>query len=883
MKQISTLTALLMAAGLAGCGGDTATTTDFTAVNPTEPVSDWQLVWSDEFDGTRIDDDKWTHEINCAGGGNNEKQCYTDSPDNSFVSDGTLKIVALPAEDGAPLPYTSARLNTKYQGDWKYGRFEMRAKLPSGQGSWPAFWMLPTDNVYGEWPKSGEIDIVEAVNLKVAGEDGVAEANVHGTLHYGRAWPNNASSGKAYQLAEGMNPADDFHTYAIEWNEGEIRWYVDGYLYQTQMASKVRFNSRGEAVGLSHRGWFSENFDIVTGELTTQWSSAPFDQRFHLLLNLAVGGNWPENVNNLGIDAEAFADGQTYEIDYVRVYQCGQDLDSGKGCETVRAGYKDEATLVMGEAPIPTPPSTGVAQNLTIFADTPNPNWPAWDCCGGSTPALIEVADRGNVYEFVVNAQPTVNGFITRSAFIDDEGEGVPSPFDASPLIENGSISFDMQVVSAPSNPASTWIFKVESNGGVSGGGTAVEIPITTSAEGVAPVTGQWQTYTFPLQMLADAGLDLSAIDVVMIFPAWDTGNGAVYRVDNVKIAQPDAASPELTIFTDEQNPAWPMWDCCGGTTPVEAMDDQAHGLTAEFAIGATPTVMGFNTRLLEAAAEPFDASALLSEGVVQFEVKVVDAPTNPDSSWLFKIEADGGESFVELPLSAGNGGVEPVTGEWATYTFSLQSLSDAGLDISAIDVLLVFPAWDTGNGAVYRLDNVRIFNPNASANGPITLFRDAVHPDWSLWDCCAGSTPQVVDAGAPYGNVAQFSVLGSPETVQGIIANENVSYDATPLLASGSVSFDMRVVDAPANPDSSWIFKIESTDAASEVELPLAAGNNDQAPVTGEWQRYSFSLQSLFDAGLDISDINVIMVFPAWGTGSGAVYQIDNVEVSNN
>ena len=644
------------------------------------------------------------------------------------------------------------------------------------------------------------------------------------------------------------------------------------------MASKVRFNSRGEAVGLSHRGWFSENFDIVTGELKTQWSSAPFDQRFHLLLNLAVGGNWPENVNNLGIDAEAFADGQTYEIDYVRVYQCGQDLDSGRGCETVRAGYKDEETLVIGEAPIPSPPSTGVAQNLTIFADTPNPNWPAWDCCGGSTPALVEVADRGNVYEFVVNAQPTVNGFITRSAFITDPA-GVPSPFDASPLIENGSISFDMQVVSAPSNPDSTWIFKVESNENSS----FAELPITASSEGNTPVTGEWQSYTFPLQMLADAGLDLSAIDAIMIFPAWGTGEGAVYRVDNVKIAQPDAASPELVIFSDSENPAWPMWDCCGGSTPVEAMDDAEHGLTAEFTIGAAPTVMGFINRAPDGSGEPFDATALLSEGVVQFEMKVVTAPSNPDSTWLFKIEADNATSAVEVPLSNGSAGIEPVTGQWATYTFSIQSLSDAGLDISAIDVLMIFPAWGTGEGAVYRVDNVRIYNPNAQSSGMLTLFRDAVNPDWSLWDCCAGSTPQVVDAGAPYGNVAQFSVLGSPETVQGILANEGVSFDATALLASGSVSFDMRVVDAPANPDSTWLFKIESTGAASAVELPLAAGNSDQAPVTGEWQRYSFPLQSLFDAGLDISDINVIMVFPAWGTGTGAVYQIDNVEISNN
>ena len=181
-----------------GCTGSAETETNPNVIDPTQPVTDWQLVWSDDFDGTSIDATKWTHEVNCQGGGNNEKQCYTDSSDNSFVSDGILHIVALPAAEGAEKPYTSARLNTKGKADFKYGRFEMRAKLPSGQGSWPAFWMLPTDEVYGGWPRSGEIDIVESVNLKVTNADGAAESNVYGTLHYGREWPNNDSSGKAY-------------------------------------------------------------------------------------------------------------------------------------------------------------------------------------------------------------------------------------------------------------------------------------------------------------------------------------------------------------------------------------------------------------------------------------------------------------------------------------------------------------------------------------------------------------------------------------------------------------------------------------------------------------------------------------------------------------
>ncbi|MDC8831320.1 glycoside hydrolase family 16 protein [Alteromonas gilva] len=872
--QLSRLLTAITAATLVGCGGGAKTESDFTVVDPAVPVSDWELVWSDDFDGSAIDSAKWTHEVNCVGGGNNEQQCYTDDPANSFVQDGMLHIVARPAEEGAEKPYTSARLNTRYKGDFKYGRFEMRAKLPSGQGSWPAFWMLPTDYVYGGWPKSGEIDIMEAVNLKVADAEGNVESNIHGTLHYGREWPNNSSSGKAFEFPADSNPADDFHTYAIEWQEGEIRWYVDGYLYATQRQSKVRYNSKDEAVGLSHRGWFAEYFDQITGELTTHWDSAPFDQEFHLLLNLAVGGDWPENVNNMGIDADAFANGQEYVIDYVHVYQCQSNPDTGKGCETVRPGYNSlDDALVEGEAPIPSPPSTGVVQNLTIFDDAPNPNWAAWDCCGGSTPMVLDDPEMGAVTEFYVGATPTVNGFITREEFLTDES-GQATPFDGSGMVANGVITFDMKVVSAPGNPDATWIFKVESNNA----STAVELPLTENRDGTVPVVGEWQTYVFPLQMLADAGLDVSAIDVLMIFPAWGMGDGAVYQLDNVEIKAP---KPEVVFFEDGENPNWVMWDCCGGSMPTEELDDDEHGLVAQFSIGEAPTVMGFITRSANGGGDtPFDASTIVETGVLEFEMKVVSAPSSPDASWVVKVEADEAASFAELPITDSVEGVAPVTGEWQTYTFKLADLAAAGLDVSAIDVLMIFPAWGTGNGAVYRVDNAKIYDPSAVSADGINLFADTAAEGWSIWDCCGGSTPTVeTDDDDSKGAVAQF-IIGSAPTVMGVIADEGVFFDASAHLSSGVVQFDLKVVSAPANPDAVWKFKIESTGAATAVELDLTDSVEGVAPVTGQWQTYTFTLQSLFDAGLDISDLNVVMVFPAWGTGEGAVYRLDNIKI---
>ena len=871
--KIRPIAAALVALGLVGCGGDSVeTNTDYTQIDTTAPVEDWELVWSDEFDGNSIDERKWNFEVNCQGGGNNEQQCYTDSPDNAYVSDDTLKIVALPAGEGAEKPYTSARLNSKMKGDFKYGRIEVRAKMPSGQGSWPAVWMMPTDSVYGTWPKSGEIDIVEAVNLKTTDEEGNVENNVHGTLHYGSEWPDNDSSGKSYAV-EG-NPADAFHTYAIEWQEGEIRWYVDDYLYATQMESTVRYNSKGEAIGLNHQGWYTEFYNQSTGELEVAYGPEPFDQRFYLIMNLAVGGDWPENTNNTGIDESAFAEGQTLEIDYIRVFQCSQNPDTGKGCETVRAGYKDEETLVTGKAPIPVPPSTTIPDTLTIFDGTPNPAWPAWDCCGGSTPELISDADKGDVYKFVVNETPTVNGFVSREAFIEDETVS-PQPYDASQIIDSGYFTFDLKVVTPPSNGGAEWLFKVENNDGQYAG----QLPLTASEEGVAPTVGEWQTYTFPIKALVDAGLkEASAIDVLMIFPTWDMGNGAEYLVTNAEIVSPEAASPELVLFGDSENPDWPMWDCCGGTTPIVVTDEE-RGNVAEFSVGAEPAVLGFKPP--EDSGIKFDASALMVEGVVQFDLKVVESPSNPDAVWKFKIESNNAKSALELDLTEGSGGAEPVVGEWQTYTFSLQELANQGFDLSAIDVVMMYPAWDTGEGAVYRVDEARIYNPSAGQEG-LAIFEESLNEDWNLFDCCAGSKPGVVDSGDDHGQVTEFVIQSNPETVLGFQAKDEVSFDASAMLANGAISFDMRVMSQPEGADAQWLFKVESSDSKIFVEVPLASGNYGEEPVAGEWATYNFTLQSLFDAGLDISDIKTIMIFPTWGQSLGAEYQVDNLVIDN-
>ena len=215
--------------------------TCFSGNDAAEPApAEWKLVWSDEFDGKDIDKDKWDFDIGngfynydsnqwISGWGNGELQYYTREPDNAFVKDGMLHIRVL-KESLHGCGYTSAKLKTRKKDgsslfSQKYGKFEFRAKLPTGRGIWPALWMLPQDEKYGGWAASGEIDVLEA--------RGQEPAKVAGTIHFGSRWPLNAHISKEYVLPDKGTIAD-FHVYAVEWEPGEIRWSMDGRTYSTQ-------------------------------------------------------------------------------------------------------------------------------------------------------------------------------------------------------------------------------------------------------------------------------------------------------------------------------------------------------------------------------------------------------------------------------------------------------------------------------------------------------------------------------------------------------------------------------------------------------------------------------------------------------------------------
>jgi beta-glucanase (GH16 family) len=245
-------------------------------------AQNWQVVWHDEFEGESLDLEKWSYqtgtgsEYGLIGWGNNELQYYREQ--NVTVSDGLLHITSK-RENYNGKSYTSGRIRTIDKGDWTYCRIEFRAKMPLGKGLWAAVWMLPTDEEYGGWAASGELDIMEYL--------GDEHNVVHGTLHFGDVWDRNEQNGTSFTLSEG-DFYSEFHDFTLEWVEGEMKWFVDGELYQTQ--------------GLGN--WFT------VGEPFP----APFDKDFHLLINLAVGGNWPGNPVGTFFPQELV-------LDYIRVFQ----------------------------------------------------------------------------------------------------------------------------------------------------------------------------------------------------------------------------------------------------------------------------------------------------------------------------------------------------------------------------------------------------------------------------------------------------------------------------------------------------------------------------------------------------------------------------------
>jgi beta-glucanase (GH16 family)/uncharacterized protein YneR len=297
-------------------------------------IAGWNLIWNDEFNGTKLDEDKWNYSTGYYlnddpgtwGWGNHELQHYTDSEDNVFVKDGSLNIVALddpatfPQDPERVAPYSSGKINTQDKFAFKYGRIDFSAKLPAVSGAWPALWMLPNDNVYGGWASSGEIDVMEARGR-------VPEAT-SGALHFGGEWPSNKYVSGEQSFPDGGRIDTDYHVYSLIWEKDAISWYVDGKPFYK----------------VTKEEWFSA--------AVKDNPYAPFDQDFYIVMNLALGG-WFDG----GIEPSIEDFPVTMQVDYVRVYS--QDDSDGEIINIPVTGVDINKTEVK---------LTAAGQNTTLVA-----------------------------------------------------------------------------------------------------------------------------------------------------------------------------------------------------------------------------------------------------------------------------------------------------------------------------------------------------------------------------------------------------------------------------------------------------------------------------------------------------------------------------------
>ncbi len=865
---------------IAGCGGSDDDDDNMPTPTPS-PEPEWSLIWSDEFD-TEIDAGKWQFEVNCSGGGNNEHQCYTSRSDNAFVEDGVLHIVAReeiysgsalqddhpdydPNDTSVTRNYTSARLRTKDLFEFTYGRVEIRAQLPGGQGAWPALWMLPTDYVYGGWPVSGEIDIMEAVNLDTA-----AANEVHGTLHYGMPWPQWSSHGDAFE--GDLDYTNAFHVYAMEWEADQIRWFVDGVHYQTQTSE----------------GWYNYLWSGQDDGFGPANDRAPYDQDFHLLMNLAIGGDWP------GAPDTGWEANREFLIDYVRVYQCSEDNEEGTGCASLTdpvlstvevngdAGAPQENMFAFFDGTAGTIPVTSGDQQIDVPVVAN-----VWQETEGNVVTTTADAggEHGNVWDITFTGQGNV--FLSVGDLSTEELQNAVSLNGGTPWTTHGELSFDLYVESIDAE--TDLLVKMDSG-----------YPNLGQIEIKLPETGQWQRVHIRIaDLLANplpegAGLNLADVRNVFVLEPTGTRNARV-RIDNIQLQcaiNPTAqswqadrtcgigpvevpAAPfalEVGLYDDGIN--MEVWDL--GYQEFSTAGD--HITESEVDIGSGDNVLdllyqadGADGVAWLASTTPRNLSGFADGGVLRLDVNVLDWGASA-SQLMIKVEcADASCSSGDYPIG-GQG--ELGTNSWNNITIPVANLVEregSNLDLTQVSAgLVIFPAWGDSQGVHFQVNNARF------EYDTLNIFQEAIS-NWDLFDCCGGTTIETkTDPNDPSrGNVVEFS-YSTDTTVT--FFQSSAPLDLSDW-AGGTLEFDLYIESEPEGVQ--WMMKTDCQHPCSTGDVPLSQNADAVVPTVGVWQHYRFEVDDLVSRGLDLTKVDTpLVIFPAWGNQAGAVFRVDNVQM---
>jgi len=806
--------ALLSACG--GGGGDSAKSPVTDAFYP-EPDAEWELVWSDEFDGDSLDSTIWEAQLGegaeygLTRWGNNEQQWYL--AENATVSDGTLKITAKSEEVQPGFPYTSARLRTAGKFDFKYGRVEVRGKAAAGQGLWSAVWMLPTESPYGTWASSGEVDIMEVVNA------GTESERVFTTVHHGFPWPLNQLSGLDVPVD---GAADDFHTYALEWEEDELRWFIDGVHVKT--------------VGAEH--YYSYYYkDTMTGYESGP-ATAPFDTEFHLLVNLAVGGNLPGNVNAGDIPSEM-------EIDYIRVYNCSYNQADGGGCnsnadrtlERPDAQEPFEASFPMytdaAEAFSWVVGGEEVVQQLAVNS--------FWNNEGALSFMESEVDGRGTVIEVMTSNMGNISINTTDGSTVTLFGFGNNPNFWE---IHAGEIKFDMYIDSAGTDLDSSILIKMDSGYPALG---FKELKVADLPK------DEWFTYSVKVNdLLANSGEQpLDTSKVVSLFVLEPT-SAAHVMVDNIELAcghpsrkgcginppggEVDGALAPVLV-NGEVNKA--LWDrgACGYDTTVNGdyCDDgnTSNLITWTVTDSGDPDIgnallvnfgtNGANGVFFFGSAGGVDISEFEAEGKLLFDLRIPAATVA--AGMVYKVDCfypcGTGDQVLDLT------GYEP--GTWKTFEVSVSDLKSLGLDLTKVNAgIVLFPTWGNQQGLSFEVANVRYevagSEPPAGAGGT----------DYGPADFSGAFGGAFVDASETY-------TFPSGAEVWGGFANNNGDMYPMEFANGGKVTFTAAIPDGGVDTNVRFVFEnapypdvdpnfstanvlVSGGEATYEVEIPAQA-----------------------------------------------------------
>jgi beta-glucanase (GH16 family) len=605
------------------------------------------IVWADEFNGTALDLTKWSYQLGdgCAEGicgwGNSELQYYQES--NVTVSNGQLHITAKKQRVQSKA-YTSGRIRSLNKGDWTYGRFEARVKLPAGKGLWPAFWMLPTDNTYGSWPKSGEIDIMEFVGAK--------PKEILGTIHYGDPYPKNQNQGAYFALNSGTFE-DAFHNFAIEWEPGVIRWFVDDILYLTKTAQD-----------LSPYNW-------------------PFDQRFHFLLNVAVGGN-------LGgaVDDSIFP--KTMDVDYVRVYDGFKPYATGK---RVVLNREAGVSYTVGNVAAGTSVSWQVPAEATIVSGHGTPNIvvnfgnasgsvvAAFSTSCGAQQITVPVAVEPPFYKefsfenFDEPASITLGTYTgTLTKVTNPSQSGVNTSAMSGRYVRNSTQLYDILTyntstitdASLYADKSKKFYIDVYTSAPV---GTEIILQLETSTAtssnyptgrhsryvGKTTVRNQWQRIPFALLDKPDGGASNAGVTKMILLFASNTYTGDTYYFDNLDSYEAGTGNVPPTVSIT--SPSGGATFAAGTSVTVSANATDSHGAIAKVEFFANGNLIG------TATGSPYSINWQIGTGTFSLTARATDNAGATTTSGSVSVTGQSGTatslyvaSITTSTMNAGGG-----------------------------------------------------------------------------------------------------------------------------------------------------------------------------------------------------------------------------------